>query len=484
MLYGLVKRIKFICCVILLVSTNPDSYSQTFATKKLALKAIFYDLDIYPDFEHSKLKGICELTIRNTGSGNTHQIPLLLYRLMRVTSIRNSEGNPIHFAQQVMSFEDFDLYQANYIDVTILGPIRKNGTVKLIIEYDGYLKGYTETGMAYVQDKIGPEFTILRPDCLAYPVLGYPNEKVNRAAGFSRGFNYKVTVHVPDSLFVANGGKLIDRETANGISSYTYNNISLAWRIDIAIARYRNLEQPPFKIFYLEKDTTGAKTVMRYLQRCFVLFTKWWGPLKEQKSFSVIELPDGYGSQADVSSILQTADAFNDSNEMRQLYHEISHLWNVPSNDVYDPRWNEGLATFIEYLTIEQLENRPYLDYVTDWFLKSIKEDAEKDKKLASTTMINFGKEDLTSYSYSVGMMMFRVLYEVVGNKEFHTIIRSWYDNYYLKGATTVQFMEMANKNSPIKLDKFFYDWVNSTGYLIYIQKGLSISDIIKLYRD
>ncbi len=363
-------------------------------------------------------------------------------------------------------------------------PLLKGDLCKLIIEYKGYLFGYVETGMGYVRDKIDTEFTILRPDCKAYPELGYPSEKINRAAGFAPSFNYTIKINVPDSLVAVNGGALISKETKDGYSTYTYRNTKLAWRIDIAVGKYKILETPLLKVYYLEKDSAGAETVYKYAQRTLDLYSKWWGKLKESKTFSVIEIPSGYGSQADETCILQTADVFNDSTQMQQLYHEVSHLWNVNSNDRYYPRWNEGLATFIAYLTIEKLENRPYLNYVSDWYLKLVKKEIDSDSLLRVTPLIDFGKMGIQSNSYSVGMLMFRVLYQIMGENNFNKCIRTYYSDYYLNGGTTDEFVATAKKVSTTNLSKFFDDWIYSTKYTELIKSGLTIIEMIKLYRS
>jgi len=473
---------KIAIALLVLLSMVIDSNAQNNFEKNLLLKTINYDLDVHVDYENKKIISTCGMTVINRTDEESKIIPLLLYRLMKVSSIKEENGNPLVYSQRVLSFEDWEIYQANYIEVVPAKPLLKGDSCKLIIEYEGYLLGYTETGMNYVRDKIDAEFTILRPDCKAYPELGYPSEKINRAAGFSPSFDYTIKIHVPDSLVAVNGGALISKKTKDGYSTYTYQNTKLAWRIDIAIGKYKILETPLLKIYYLEQDSAGAQTVFKYARRTLKLYSEWWGKLKESKTFSVIEIPGGYGSQADETCILQTADAFNDSTQMRQLYHEISHLWNVKSNDQYYPRWNEGLATFIEYLTIEKLENRPYLDYVTDWFLKQVRKEIGGGGKLNETPLIDFGKMGIQSHSYSVGMIMFRVLYQIMGESDFNKCISFYYSDYYRKGGTTNEFVATAKKVSAINLSKFFDDWIYSTKYTELIKTELTINEMGKLY--
>lgn len=446
------------------------------------LKTIFYNLDLKIDFKEKLLSGECGMTITSNSNKPISTIPLLLYRLMKVTSVKDDKGNHLRFRQRIMGFEDWDTYQAHFIEVMLAVPLKKADSCKLFIDYSGYLHGYTETGNLYVRDKIDPEFTIIRPDCLAYPELGYPSDSINKLAGFAPGFNYEIKINVPDSLTVVNGGQLLSKEIKNGNATYHFKNIRLAWRMDIIIGKYKTLGSPRIKIHYLAQDHVGAETVFRYAQKTLALYSTWWGELKETKTFSVIELPAGYGSQADETCILQTADAFNDSTQMRQLYHELSHLWNVNSTDNYYPRWNEGLATFVEYFTIEKLENRPYLDYVTDWYLNIIRKEIASDSLLRKTAFIDFAKKGIQSYSYETGMILFRVLYEVMGENDFNKLIAEYYASYYLTGATTSQFVETAKRISGKKITGFFNDWMYSTRWQRFISEGLSIKEMSKKY--
>lgn len=467
--------------ILNLVAIN-NAGAQGFCRNELLLKETNYLLDLRVDYEKKKLFGKCTLTFTNNSDKLINNVPLLLYRLLKASSLKDMNGNKLNYTQRIVPMEDWEEYHVNFIEVKLPEPLQPNSLFTLNIDYEGFLFGYTETSNGYVHDKIDPEFTIIRPDCRAYPELGFPCEMVNRKSGFVPSFNYEISIEVPESLIVVNGGELKELQKNNGYSKYTYLNTQLAWRIDIAIGKYKVIETDHLRLFYLERDSIGAKTVHKFALRTFELYTKWWGDLKEQKKLSVIEVPSGYGSQADVTAILQTADAFNDSTQMRQLYHEISHLWNTSSKDQHYSRWNEGLATFIEYLTIEKLEHRLYLDYATEWYLKYLQKELKENKKLRETALINFGKEEITDHSYSVGMIMFCVLYKVMGEDNFNKLIGSYYNKYFKEGGTTDEFAELANQISQKNISVFFNEWIYSTKYNEYIINGLTIEEISALY--
>ncbi len=97
--------------------------------------------------------------------------------------------------------------------------------------------------------------------------------------------------------------------------------------------------------------------------------------------------------------------------------------------------------------------------------------------------MIDFGKMGLESNSYSLGMIMFRVLYQVMGESDFNKCIRTYYADYYAHGATTNQFVDRAIKASNPGVSKFFDDWMYSTKYIEWIKSGITIDEMTKMYR-
>ncbi|MBX2914536.1 MAG: hypothetical protein KF856_04580 [Cyclobacteriaceae bacterium] len=439
-----------------------------------------YECEVDFDFANESLQATCKVEVTNNSNAKVRKLPFVLYRLLTVRDVK-SDGTSLSFAQNIRSFEDQVRLQSNFISVGLKKPLLPNQSITLEMEYDGTLHGYTEVGWNYVRDKIDPNFTILRPDCMAYPELGYPSNKINKQFP-KANFDYRVSVTIPDSLVAVNGGALVSTNSVNGQTTFEFKNVKGAWRMDIAIAKYGKVAANGLTVYYFKQDSLGAKKVLEALQKTIRLYTNWWGPLNNFKGFSIIEIPDGYGSQADVSSILQSASAFKDSTEIHQAYHEISHLWNVDLK-APSPRWEEGLATFIEYLTIEKLEHREYLNYVTDWFLQVVRREVANDMRLKTVPMVDFGKHGMTDYSYSLGMIAFRILYQTLGDEKFNHSLRAFYKEYSGKEATTEDFIRITKQVSGKDTSAFFNDWFFTTGYIRHLDRQSSFDEIVMTYK-
>ncbi|MDH5715183.1 MAG: M1 family aminopeptidase, partial [Candidatus Aminicenantes bacterium] len=239
------------------------------------------------------------------------------------------------------------------------------------------------------------------------------------------------------------------------------------------------------RVFHFQEDKEGARMVLDAMRKTMELFTDWFGSLKDYQGFVVIEISEGFGSQTDVTCIIQTRSAFQSKEQLYKFYHEISHLWGVEARDPLPSRFeSEGLAMFLQYLAQEKLEHKTgALEKGAQRLSESFRQECLKNPKCREVPVIDYGKEMLTDLSYSKGMILFYVLYNLVGEDEFFKIIGTFYQKYNQTGATTDNFVNHAREVSPIDLTKFFEEWVYGTESSEYIINEIPIEEIVKKYR-
>ena len=468
--------------LVSLCQTNQTVTGLASDSVVLRLTPTRYELSIRIDFEQQRLDATARITLRNFSDMPVTEIPVLLYRLMEIRAADVS-GVPVRWTQRVVAFSDFSKLQATHALLTLPVPLAPGGIVEARIRYDGHLLGYAETGMAYVRDHIEPSFTILRDDAFAFPRVGYPSIAVNRRAPFP-SYNYLARITVPESLAVMNGARLVERTVAGGEATYVYRSIKPSWRMDFAIGDYAVIEAAPLRVAYLRRDSVGAHRTAANAQRALDLFNRWFAPLSGDPSLTILELEDGYGSQADVTAIMQTAAAFRDSTRAHELYHEVAHLWNPPASDLPSPRWNEGLSSFLEYLADEQFTGKPVTVARADQLLAWLRATAPRRERVTQVPLIDYGREQMTDYSYSVGALLFHLLHGVVGPERFRAIIGGFSRTYATRGASTREFVEFANRTAGMNLRPLFEDWVFTTGWWPAIKSGATYADLIRRYRS
>ena len=449
---------------------------------QVVLSPTRYELDLDVDYADEVLRGTARIVVENPSTQPVHHASLLLYRLMRVRSVRDGQGGDLTFSQAVVAFEDFGKLQVNQILVTLREPLAPGAQTVVEIRYDGHLLGYAETGMRYVQDRVDPEFTILRDDSFAYPRPGYPSVAVNRGAP-PWTFSYAARVTVPQGLTVANGGHLEGMDRLGDRVTFRFSSLKPSWRMDFAIAKYSELASGSIRVYYLPGDSGGAAGVAQAAQRALDLFSRWFGPRQEVAAFTFIEIPDGWGSQTDVTTIIQTAAAFRDPGRHREVYHEISHLWNVPPTDRPSPRWNEGLASFLEYLVTEEVTGTPIVDsratQLIEWLRGALPAHAEWTK----VPLVDYGRAGLTDLSYSVGALFFDLLYRLVGREAFNRIIGQYATEYGTRGGSTQDLVELARKTVPVDVSRLVSDWLYTTAWAERVEHHASIQELEAYYR-
>jgi hypothetical protein len=452
------------------------------APDALLLRPTRYDLRVALDLSGQRMDAVVRIQLRNDNPVPVDTASLLLYRLLEVRRVRDHSGARRDFHQRVVAFEDFGKLQANHVQVPLSPALAPGREVSLELHYGGHVLGYAETGMLYVRDRIDTSYTMLRMDTYAYPQPGYPSEAVNRRAGLPL-YEYTARITVPASYAVANGGELVERRDSGASTTYHYRSVKASWRMDFAVARFATLKDGDLSVFHLAEDSAGARRILHAMTRTLALYSRWFGPLRGKSPFAVIEIPDGWGSQADVTSILQSAAAFQDARHESELYHEISHLWNGVSAEAPAPRWDEGLATFLEDITADSLGGTATTDSSAMRLARWLAVRVARDSALRSVPPADYGARGMTGYSYSVGSLMFYGLYRTVGHDVFCRIIGEYYRRHEAEGGGSTSLVAVANDVSPVNLTAFFDDWLFSARWSSLVSAATRPADLHERYR-
>lgn len=463
------------CALVACIGTSQAQESLPFVLGHLAL-------DLTIDYQRGTVGGTAALHVRNLGDRPAAEIPLLLNRLMTVSHVAAEDGTELPFGQRVVLFRDDAIRQVNAITVTPRTPVPPGDSLSIVVRFSGFLVGYTETGSLYIKDHVSRDFTILREDAFAFPLLGVPSWSVNRAAP-REPFTFAARVTVPADLVVAMGGAQVERTARDSVITWGYRSTGPVPFLNITIAPYSVLERSETRIFYFPADSSGAQTVQQAIAGALERYAAWFGPLGQSPRLTVMEIPEGYGSQASLTAgILQTADAFRDRSELRQLYHELSHLWNVPDREHPSPRWNEGLASFLERRMAADLDGWSDWDAHLEAMAQRMRRGCAAPVRCDSVPFAAYGRAGLTDLSYSVGDALFYSLYRVLGPDTFDRAYRGFYQKYRDVGASSADLVASFHRTDP-RGDVIFADWFTTTRWYARLSAGESIARQIDSYK-
>ena len=450
----------------------------------LNIEPLEYFLDIDVDYEKELVYGTCMVTVKNTSDTPTRHIPFLLYRLHNVKSVKDGNSQVVDYKQSLTPMKGWEAIEVNFLDISLEEDMQPGEIRSISIEYSGQLKGYAEQGWRYVKDHIDRNFTMMRYDGYGYPVLSLPDDRIMYQIANFR-FDYTIKITVPKGLLVANGGKLIGKEERASTICFSYSSIKPSWRMDIAIADYGMLENDENTVFYFKQDIDGADYVMNAMEKSIETYNAWFGPLKDYRGFSIIEVPEGYSGQADVTAITLPSNNLKSQESIEIVYHEFSHLWNVQTLDANPCRLeSEGLAQFLQNLLKEKLEGSESAVYeAAEKYRDRFRKATEKTPSYLTIPICDYGLKKMIDYSYTNGMLFFAVLYKLCGESQFNYIIRTFYDKYYTTGATLKDFTNHILSNSPPVSKKFIQDWIYTPKAGELIVGALSLEEIVRLYQ-
>ena len=479
----MIKILLFSSVFTLLLGAGQPAHSED-QSVVLQVEPVDYTLDIAVDYDSNEVSGTCRVTVQNTSDTPAHNIPFLLYRLLVVTSVTDENSRELNYKQSITPIKDWEAIEVNYLVISPNETIQPKECRTIIINYAGQLKGYSEQGWRYVKDHVDREFTMMRWDGYGYPVLAIPDDNVV-SKFFNFRFDYAINVTVPIDLVVATGGTLIGKVERGSTVHYSYHSRKPSWRMDITIADYGILEKDLNTVFYFKKDIDGADDIMNAMEESIKTYTGWFGPLKNYSGFSIIEVPNGYGGQADVAAITLPADNLSDSKTIEIVYHEFSHMWNVRALDANPCRLeSEGLAQFLQILLREELDGEANaVDEAVKKHRDRFRTAVEKTPKFMSVPMCDYGVSDMIDYSYSNGMVFFTLLYRLCGKDEFNRVIGSFQQKYSDTGAWLEDFTRYILENTSAISNAFIQDWIYTPKAAELITGTLSMEEIINLYR-
>jgi len=410
------------------------------------------------------LAGDAKIRFRYNGSKKIDTLPLLLNRLMRFEEVSDGNGTKLEIKHQLVELKNYPFFQANAASISLAKPLETGETLELHVRFGGRLTGYADAGMLYTKENLDSAFTILRSEVLPWPQIAEPDWLEVRK-GWSDDYDWRADFDVPASHVVANGEQVLI-ETHGERKLYHYHSTRPGTLPAFPIAPYGQLRVASNRIFYLPGSEAGAQHVATQMTLAINLFETWFGAGRETGGITIIEIPEGFGSQASFPTIIQTADAFNSISNMDQLYHELSHLWNVETYDPQSPRLEEGLATFLQSLVNVKLGGSPGLDEFMQGVLNRQKSTYERHPGYRDIAIADFGRKGVTDLSYRVGALFYYRLYEALGEENFIQLLSGYYNAYRESGADFNTLRDYYRKHVDGDAARLVDEWLAGTSYV------------------
>lgn len=144
------------------------------------------------------------------------------------------------------------------------------------------------------------------------------------------------------------------------------------------------------------------------------------------------------------------------------LAHEIAHQWfgDMVSEKKFAHLWlSEGFATYFAHLYTEKKYGRDSMENEMKDDREQVIDFSRRSQNPVVDSVSSF-RRLLNPNSYQKGSWILHMLRRQMGDSVFHTIIKTFYEQYKGKNADTKDFEIMAEEVSGKKLDTFFHQWL------------------------
>jgi aminopeptidase N len=338
-------------------------------------------------------------------------------------------------------------------------PLARNKRFTVVIRYDGTTgRPVDNTGVLYgwVSTPDGA-FVANEPEGAStwYPVNDHPTDKAT--------YDFRVTV--PAGKTAVANGELVDRRTAGGWTTWVWratdpmaSYLSMAAVGDYELRQRRGPHGLPI-IDAIDRDLgPDADDGLARTDEMIEYFSRVFGKYPFTSFGAVVDddTDAGYALEN------QTRPIYSGPPDESTVAHELAHQWF--GNSVSPNRWreiwlNEGFATYAEWLWQEQTGGPSAADQFDQEYARPA------TSPFWQTPPGDPGAENLfVGAVYARGAMTLQALREKIGDRDFFTLLRSWYLRHRDDTAGTPDLIALAERIARQDLDAFFRVWLYTPG--------------------
>jgi len=290
-------------------------------------------------------------------------------------------------------------------------------------------------------DKATIEYIINAPNHYQVIANGFQVEETNLTNNLKQ-YHWRTDVALPTKVMVV------------GIAKFAVQNIGETHNIPVSTWVYPQTKEDGFYDFSIAREILD-------------FFIENVGEYPFQKLANV-QSKTRFGGMENAGNIFYFEKSVTGKQEHKDLIaHEIAHQWfgNSASEIDWPHLWlSEGFATYLTDLYILKSEG-------DEAFKQRLKEEREKVLnfyKMQQTPIIDTQTTDymklLNPNSYQKGAWVLHMLKNKVGEENFWKGIKTYYDFYKYKNASTNDFKNVMSQVSGKNLDIFFSQWLQKAG--------------------
>ncbi|MEZ5417259.1 MAG: M1 family metallopeptidase [Vicinamibacterales bacterium] len=409
-----------------------------------------------------RLAGVATIDLRFTGAGQT---TLRFDLVSRDASGTGMVVDGVSAGGTNLAFEHRD----QVLTVTLPRPSAEGERLRLRIAYAGVPRSGLKIGANRHGDRTF--FSDNWPDKARHwlPTVDHPYDKATS----------EMIVTAPAYYQVVSNGLLVEETDLPGGQRRTHwrQSVPIAtWLYALGVARFAvqhlgTFEGAPIQTWVFAQDRdAGFHDFAVPTRDALAYYADRIGPFSYEKLANVQSNSVSGGMEA-ASAIFYSDGSVTGDRSVRWrnvVIHEIAHQWfgNAVTEHDWDDVWlSEGFATYFTLLFIEH-------QYGRDEFLRGLEDSRRRvlefDRTRPDYRVVHDNLGDMsqvtTGQTYQKGAWVLHMLRGMIGDDAFWTGVRSYYQRYRDRNASTADFRAEMERASGRDLRRFFDEWLTRGG--------------------
>ncbi len=285
--------------------------------------------------------------------------------------------------------------------------------------------------------------------------------------------NYYVEIELNSALTVAHTGDCLSNTSINSdktmiISAKMVRDFALVISDKFEI---KSLNAGDTKVNYYYFDDENAGKSLQAGVDAINTFSSLFGDYP-YKTFSIVKTDFVYGGMEYPNLVMISADVENIDDYMNVIIHETAHQWwyGIIGNDEFKYPWlDEALteySTLLFYdknkgynLTHTQMVDACKANYT---LFVSVYTDVLGNLDTSMRAVNEYATEPEYTYcTYVKGVLMYDSLYNLIGEKNFLSALKTYYNDNKYANATPEKLINAFSKGSGSDMNNFFDSWLS-----------------------
>jgi aminopeptidase N len=439
---------------------------------------LHYDVAVTPDYNAKSIKGKTTIRYRVLPNQQSDYLQIDLQRPLAVDTI-------FYDGKMYINYPGKPFYnEGNVWHIPL--PRAKTGSVHTIgLSYHGNPRVAVnppwDGGWIFTKDALGrPWMTVACQGLGAsvwFPCKDHQSDEPDSGA--------TLTVSVPDTLVAVGNGKLKNKITDGGISTYTWevkspiNNYTIIPYIGKYVSWTDTLQGEkgilPLQYWVLDYDLQKAKNQFQQVKPMLRAFEYWFGPYPfYEDGYKLVESSHlGMEHQSAVAYGNGFGNGYRAGNNFIDLsgsgwgkkwdyiiVHESGHEWfgnNITTKDIADMWVHEGFTDYAETLFTEYY----YGKQAGDEYVQGLRRNIANDKTIIGTYGVN---QEGSGDMYYKGANLLHTIRQVINNDSlFRQVLRGLNRDFYHQTVTSKQVEAYMSEKSGKNLAKIFDQYLRTT---------------------